>query len=250
MEKQDKNKKPKGRVPLERALSKLGFASRLESRALIEAGRVKVHGSVEKNPDRPVNPNSAHIEVDGQKTVKSESKLFIFHKPIAVVTTKRDPEGRKTIYDYLPEALQSFHPVGRLDMHTTGLLLLTNDTKLSHFLTDPESQIPRTYIVQVKGEVDLETIQKMKKGVMDGEDFLHADSVEILKKSGKESRLEIILSEGKNREIRRLCQNFEHEVLALKRIAFGSYELGELKSGDLKEVKINELHLIRNDIVV
>lgn len=227
---------PKGRVSLERALSKLGFSSRTEARALIEGGRVKVHGSLETNPDRPVNPDTAHIEVDGEKAIKQVSRLFLFHKPKGVVTTKHDPEGRKTIYDFLPEALKNFHSVGRLDMHTTGLLLLTNDTRLSSFLTDPHSRIPRVYIVQVRGEVQEATLHKMLSGVIDQGELLKADQARILKSSSKESKLELRLLEGKNREIRRLCQNLEHEVTALKRISFGDYQLGDLGPGQLEEV--------------
>ena len=227
----------KGRVTLERALSKLGFASRTEARDLIETGRVKVHGSVEKNPARPVNPDSAHIEVDGEKTTRAETELFIFHKPKGVVTTKRDPEGRKTIYDCLPKEFHHFHPVGRLDMNTTGLLLITNDTKLSNFLTDPESQIPRTYVVDVRGKFTEESSKKMREGVLDSEDLLIAQFVQILKSSEKESRLRLVLTEGKNREIRRLCLALNHEVIRLKRIAFGEYELGDLASEGLRAVR-------------
>ena len=224
----------KGRVSLVRALSKLGFASRTEAKSLIEGGRVKVHGSVETNPERAVNPDSAHIEVDGAKAKKGESLLLLFHKPKGCLTTKRDPEGRKTIYDFLPAEYHSFHPVGRLDLNTSGLLLLTNDTKLSSFLTDPKNKILRIYVVEVRGEVQESDVERMLEGVMDEGELLKASMVKILKKSGRESRIEIGLTEGKNREIRRLCLSLNHEVIALKRIAFGSYLLGDLRSGEFE----------------
>lgn len=227
----------KGRVPLIRAISKLGISSRGEAEALILSGRVKVHGSVELNPNRMVNPNSAHIEIDGQKAVKEHSQLYIFHKPTGVLTTKKDPEGRKTIYDLLPSELQNFHAVGRLDLHTSGLLLITNDTRWSHYLTDPSNQIERTYVVQVRGEVSEETQKKMEAGIEDEGEILIAKSVVIQKSSSKESRLVIILTQGKNREIRRLCEHFQHEVTALKRIAYGDYRLEDLPTGAVKEVK-------------
>jgi 23S rRNA pseudouridine2605 synthase len=236
MKKRSQNQK-KGRVTLDRALSKLGFSSRKEARLLIESGRVKVHGVVEKGPERMVNPDTAHIEVDRAKITRAETMLFIFHKPKGVVTTKRDPEGKKTIYDFLPSELKSFHPVGRLDMHTSGLLLLTNDTKLSSFLTAPESQIPRTYVVQVRGEFDEAVVEAMKRGVVDEGERLVAKDAEILKKSAKESRLRIVLLEGKNREIRRLCLALGHEVIGLKRISFGEFELGDLPVGEVRLVK-------------
>ncbi|NDG85276.1 MAG: rRNA pseudouridine synthase [Proteobacteria bacterium] len=230
-----RNPRQKGRVPLERALSKLGFASRTEARNLIESGKVKVHGSFETDPARLVNPDTAHIEVLGTKAVKAASRVVLFHKPKGVVTTKRDPEGRRTIYDLLPEELRSFHPVGRLDMHTTGLLLLTNDTRISSFLTDPANAIPRTYVVGVEGEVTQDEEQRMVEGVTDEGEVLKAEAVEVKKRSGKESLLVLTLTEGKNREIRRLCDALGHEVRMLKRIRFGSYELGDLAPGAWSE---------------
>lgn len=222
----------KGRVPLERALSKLGLASRTEARRLIEEGSVKVHGSIERDPLREVNPGSAHIEIQGKKARKETTRIVLFHKPKGVVTTKRDPDGRKTIYDLLPPELQSFHPVGRLDMHTTGLLLLTNDTRLSSWLTDPASGVPRTYVVSVRGEVAPDTLARMEKGIeLDGE-RLSANRAGIRKSSGRESLLFLELKEGKNREIRRLCKALGHEVTALKRIRFGEWDLGSLQPGE------------------
>ena len=229
-----KSKSP-GRVPLERALSKLGFASRTEARSLIESGRVKVHGSIEKNPLRPVNPDTAHIEVDRIKTVKESSRILLFHKPKSVLTSKRDPEGRPVIYDLLPPEFHHFHPVGRLDLHTTGLLLLTNDTKLSSFLTDPENEVPRTYLALVKGLVTEEDSARMVAGIEDQGEHLSARTVVIRKASGKESLLELELTEGKNREIRRLLKALGHEVKTLKRIAFGPYTLSDLKAGEWRE---------------
>ncbi len=225
----------KGRVPLERALSKLALASRTEARGLIESGNVKVHGSVETDPARLVNPDTAHIEVLGIKALKAAVRVILFHKPKGVVTTKRDPEARKTIYDLLPGELQHFHPVGRLDMHTTGLLLLTNHTRLSNFFTDPANAIPRTYVVGVEGELTPEGERRILEGVLDEGELLRAETVEVKKRSGKESLLVLTLTEGKNREIRRLLLAVGHEVRTLKRIRFGSYELGDLAPGAWRE---------------
>ena len=232
-----------GRVPLYRALSKLGKASREEAKELILAGQIKVHGVVETNPNRMINPDRAHVEIAGKKAVKDSPRLLRFHKPTGYLTTKRDPEGRPTIYDLLPEELFSFHPVGRLDQNTSGLLLLTNSTKISHFLTDPENKIPRTYIVQVRGLVTDDEIKQMKKGIIDIEEQLRFHQVEILKSSQKESKLQVVLLEGKYREIRRMCAHFEHEVVKLKRISYGSIELGDLASGEIKELETKTMRL-------
>jgi 23S rRNA pseudouridine2605 synthase len=228
----------KGRVPLTRALSKLGLASRTEARAAIESGRVKVHGSVETNPERLVNPDTAHIVIDGAKAVKSDTRVILFHKPRGVLTTKRDPEGRKTVYDLLPPGFQGFHPVGRLDMHTSGLLILTNDTKFSSFMTDPENGVPRTYLAGVDGEVAGSTLERMREGVQDDGEILSAKQVRILKASGKESLLEMVLTGGKYREIRRMCLALGHEVRSLKRIRYGNFSLDGLKPGEWAEAPL------------
>lgn len=219
----------KGRVSLDRALSKLGLCSRVEAGDLIRAGSVKVHGVVETNPERRVNPNTAHIVIDDLKAIKPTSLILVFHKPKGVLTTKRDPEGRKTIYDYLPRQYQSLHPVGRLDMQTSGLLLLTNDTKISSFMTEPANKVERVYLVTVQGNVGDDIAKNLMTGVNDLGERLKADQVKILKQSGKESLLELVLVAGKNREIRRLCLTLGYEVLKLKRIRYGKYELMDLK---------------------
>jgi 23S rRNA pseudouridine2605 synthase len=230
-----------GRVPLYRALSKLGKASREEAKAMILAGKIKVHGAVEINPNRMINPDRAHIEIAGTKAVKEIRRLILFHKPVGYLTTKRDPEGRPTIYDLLPNELHSFHPVGRLDQHTSGLLLLTNSTKISHFLTDPKNKIPRTYIVQVRGLVTIEIMNQMKKGIIDRDEQLQFHEVVLLKSSHRESKLEVVLLEGKYREIRRMCSYFEHEVQKLKRVSFGEFELGSIPSGGIHELETSSV---------
>jgi 23S rRNA pseudouridine2605 synthase len=230
-----RNSKQKGRVSLERALSKLGLCSRTEAREWIESGRVKVHGSVERDPLRQVNPDTAHVEIDGLKAARDEGRLILLHKPTGVLTTKRDPEGRPTIYSLLPPDLHSLHPVGRLDLHTSGLLLLTNLTRLSSFLTDPVHAIPRIYLVGVEGRVLEHALRNMEAGIEDEGEVLRARSATLLKASGKESLLRLELVEGKNREVRRLCGGLGHAVRSLKRVSFGPFALGELAPGSWRE---------------
>jgi 23S rRNA pseudouridine2605 synthase len=187
-----------------------------------------------------VNPDTAHIEIDGKKAEKSGTRLIIFHKPKGVLTTKRDPEGRKTIYDVLPLELHGLHPVGRLDQHTSGLLLLTNNTRLSSDLTDPKNRILRIYLAGVQGEVTDSTLEKMISGIRDGGELLQAERAQVLKRSGKESLIELGLTEGKYREVRRLCMALGHEVRSLKRIRFGEYVLGDLKPGDWVDAVLDQ----------
>lgn len=236
--------KNKPRVPLERALSKLGLASRTQARSLIEAGRVKVHGKVQTDPLFGVTPETAAIVIDGVAARPRERQVLILHKTRGVLTTREDERGRKTIFDLLPgHYLETghLHAVGRLDQATTGLILLTNDTRLSAWLTDPKSEIERTYLVTVRGEVTPLEIKKILQGVDSEVGRIAARAAELRKTSSRESHLVVTLDEGKNREIRRLFEALGHEVTALKRISYGALELGTLAPGEVIEVAEDEL---------
>ena len=135
--------RPRGTVSLARALSKIGLASRTDARAWILAGRVRVNGRIVTAPERAVRPEAAIIEIDGHVRSAAARRVIAFHKPRGVVTTRRDPEGRPTVFDVLGDAARGLMPIGRLDMASTGLLLLTNDTRLGHALTDPANRVPR-----------------------------------------------------------------------------------------------------------
>jgi 23S rRNA pseudouridine2605 synthase len=165
----------------------------------------------------------------------------MFHKPRGVVTTRRDPAGRRTIYDVLPGECGRLVPVGRLDLASTGLLLLTNDTRLADWLTDPRHGVPRTYLVTVRGRLAEATARAAEAGVADGPDTLTARQVTVRKASGRETHLVVELVGGKNREIRRLFAALGHEVTKLKRVAFGGLALGDLAPGLNREVADAEL---------
>lgn len=222
---------PKGHVTLTRALSKLGLASRTEAAALIASGRVSIDGRIERNPARTVVPERAQIRIDGEAPRRDERVVVMLNKPRGVVTTRRDPEGRTTAYDCLAGLSTRVEAVGRLDAASTGLLLFTNDTKLAHWLTDPANAIPRTYVVTVRGRVSDDDAARMASGIDDRGERLAARRVEVLKASGRESHLRVELVEGRNREIRRMCEAIGHEVTRLKRIAFGGVLLGDLPAG-------------------
>jgi len=192
---------------------------------------------------RWVVPEKARIEIDGKQPDRKERVLLLLHKTRGTITTRSDERGRPTVFDLLPEDLSRFgslHAVGRLDQATTGLLLLTNDTRLSSWLTDPESEIPRVYRVTARGEVSAEHVARMLAGVSSEVGVLKASAVELLKASGRESHLLITLHEGKNREIRRLLEAVGSEVTDLKRISFGGLELGSLKPGECRVVDDRE----------
>lgn len=226
-----------GTVPLERALSKLGLASRGETRAWTLAGRLTINGKIITDPLAPVSPEKSTFALDGVPLLTPEFRLVAFHKPRGCVTTRSDPDGKSTIYDHLPPELRSLHAVGRLDQNTSGLLLLTNDTRLSDALTDPRQAVPRAYIAEVRGHWTEEHSQRARAGITDQGEILGAQDIQILKASGRESRILLTLCEGKNREIRRLCKALGHEIQKLKRVRFGDQELGDLAVGAWRDVE-------------
>lgn len=230
-----------GQVPLERALSKLSIASRSQARQWVEAGRVSINRRVIKDPGFLVVPEKIRIEIDGNPVSRAECRTIMLYKPKGVVTTRSDEKGRKTVYDVLPESLRHLHPVGRLDMATTGLLLMTTDTRLSAFLTDPANAVPRVYTVSVKGMITQEDLRRLCEGILDQGERIKAEGVTLRKASGRESHLVVCLTEGKNREIRRMFEALGSEVTALKRVSFGALSLGDLKPGGFREVGANEI---------
>jgi len=235
-------RRPKHVVSLERALSKRGLASRSEARALILQGRVSVDGRTFRDPAARVVPERVTIAIDGVATKGGAEPLtIILHKPRGYVTTRSDPEGRRTIYDLLSDLPGRVVPVGRLDLATSGLLILTNDTQFGNWLTDPASAIPRIYLVTVKGEVSEETASRLIEGITRGSERLRAADVSVRKRSRRESHLTITLTEGKNREIRRLLDAVEHPVTELRRVQFGGLGLGTLPPGKWRRVSAAEL---------
>jgi len=237
------------RLTVDRLLSKLGIASRGTSQEWIRAGRVRINGRVIRDPATWVLWPKDAVSIDDRPIQDSLKRFFLFHKPREVITTRSDEKGRKTIFDVLPADLGYMHAVGRLDQATTGLLLLTNDSALSSYLTDPTSKVMRTYLVSVRGTFTEAQATEAVVGVVDGGERLQCHSVKIQKKSGRESHLEVVLTQGKNREIRRLFQALGHEVTRLRRIQFGPFRLEDLPSGAWREIPIADarkaLHKVR-----
>jgi 23S rRNA pseudouridine2605 synthase len=231
----------RGKVPLERALSKLGAASRAQTREWVLTGRLKVNGRTVTDPQFPVTPETDKFTVNGQPVGRQAWTTIILNKPGAVVTTRSDEKGRRTVFDLLPPDLKSLHAVGRLDMATTGLLIMTNDTRLSAWLTDPASAVVRVYSVTVKGCVKPGELAKAAAGIMDAGELLKPSKITLRKSSTRETHLMVELTEGKNREIRRLFEAIGHEVTALKRVSFGNLLLGDLQPGEFRLLSRAEL---------
>jgi 23S rRNA pseudouridine2605 synthase len=235
-----KNTKAK-KVALVRALSKLGLASRSQAYELIRSGKVEVNGTVVTDPAVQVAPGLTRIQVAGVEAERADWVCIALNKPRKVVTTRSDPEARTTVYDLIADLDARVVPVGRLDLASTGLLLMTNDTELADWLTDPATGIVRRYVVTVRGELSDESAQSLITGIVDGGERLKATSIDILKRSKRETHLIVELAEGKNREIRRLLKTAGHETTRLKRIAFGAIELGDLPPGKWRNVSVEEI---------
>jgi 23S rRNA pseudouridine2605 synthase len=236
-------RRPSGHVPLSRALSKLGIASRAEATRLIVEGRVTVDGRVVRAPEAPVVPERAQFAIDGLPAAHAPWRLILLDKPRGVMTTRRDPQGRPTVFDLVSGVAGHLVAVGRLDLATSGLLLLTTDTRLADWLTNPANRVPRVYAVTVRDEISDSAAASLTKGLeIDGE-RMAADEVIVRKRSRRETHLIVRLHEGRNREIRRLFAAVGHEVTSLRRVAFGGLELGTLGPGQWREVGREELRL-------
>jgi 23S rRNA pseudouridine2605 synthase len=238
-----------GQVPLDRALSKLGLASRAEARRLIVEGRVRVDGTPAVEPARLVVPERVHVTIDGVRRERPAPLTVMLNKPRGVVTTRRDPEGRPTAFDLVRDAGPHLVAVGRLDLASSGLLLFTNDTRLASALTDPAAGVLREYVVTVRGAFADAGRDRLTNGVVVDGERLRAREVDVLKRSGKETHLRLVLDEGRNREIRRLLRAAGHEVTRLLRVAFGSLRLGTLQPGRWRVLSVEEIQELRRDAV-
>ncbi len=228
-------------APLYLALCKLSGLARGAAQELIEQGQISVNGAVCRDPERLVNPATADIRQQGRPVARAPRTVIMLYKPRSIITSTKDEQNRPTVYSLLPPELHALHCVGRLDFATSGLLLLTNDSRLSHWLTEPANAVPRVYTVTVRGKMTEPDADKMRGGIVDDDETLRAASVLVRKASGRESHLVLTLQQGKNREIRRLCKAIGHEVTRLKRVSFGGLTLGNLQPGEFRPLTDDEL---------
>ena len=233
----------RGRLSLARALSKFGACSRREAERRILAGRVRVDGRVVLWPLRRIDPRRQRVSMDGVTVADDTERIvLLFHKPSGYITTRAEPGGRPTIYALLDDLGRWVFPVGRLDKDTAGLLVLTNDHQLGQRLTDPESHVPKTYHVRVAGVPDAAALRALREGVALGDGSLTRPArVRSLgtRRDGS-TWLEIVLTEGKNRQVRRMCAAVGHDVLVLVRVRIGSLPLGALAPGEWRRATRGE----------
>ena len=224
-------------------MSKLGFCSRSQAAELILAGRVKLNGALRRDPETPVHIGKDRIEIDGNPVIRNERIYLVLHKPRGAVTTASDEKGRDTVYDCLPKGLPWVAPVGRLDKASEGLLLLTNDSEWAARIAAPETHLDKIYHVQVGMIADEQLLEDLRRsGVRGAEDgqSLRAKRASILRHGERNSWIEIVLDEGKNRQIRRMLEHLQVEVLRLVRVAIGPLALGELPKGATRTLKPEE----------
>jgi 23S rRNA pseudouridine2605 synthase len=222
----------RGTAPLNRALSKLGILSRSRATQAIRDGRVRVDGRSVWDPLTPVPLDRSRLAVDGVTPAPAGWRAVLLHKPRGTVTTRHDPEGRRTVFDVLGDEGRGLVCVGRLDLATSGLLLLTTDTRLANWVADPVNAVPRVYVVTVRGKVDDAEVRRLTDGIVCRSERLRAAAFRLRKTSSRESHLIVELREGRNREVRRLFQAIGHKVTRLKRVRIGGLELGSLESGE------------------
>ncbi len=234
------------KVGLARALSKMGICSRSRAAEMIQTGRVRLNGAVKRNPETPVDLRSDRIEVDERAAVAANKIYLALNKPRGAITTASDEKGRETVYDFLragpprtkdracspgKSAPPWIAPVGRLDKASEGLLLLTNDSKWSARILAPESHLDKIYHVQIGQVADDELLSALQEGIESDGEVLHVKRVTRLRFGEKNSWLEVVLDQGKNRHIRRMLESLGAEVLRLVRVAIGPLALGDLAKG-------------------
>jgi len=216
---------------LERVLSKAGVGSRVEARRWVHAGRVKVNGTVTRNPDQWVDVARDRVRLDDKPLVARERLYVLLYKPAGYLTTYKDPQGRPTVYDLLTDVGTFLSTVGRLDFDTSGLLLLTNDNQFAERVTNPASHVPKTYLVKASMLLTDGQLQHLRDGIELADGPTRPAIVTRLRDSAKYTHFEITLTEGRNRQVRRMVEALEAHVLKLVRVKIGPLAIGKLPIG-------------------
>lgn len=232
------------RHELERILSKRGACSRVQAREWIRAGRVRLRGRVLLDPQQWLDLDEAGLELDGAALRPAPLVYLAFHKPRGLITTRTDPEGRPTIYSALGEWEAWVAPVGRLDRETSGLLLLTNDTRFAQWVCDPASAVEKTYRVEAKPRLSEAALERLRQGVELDDGPARALRVEKLGDRGPATRFLLTIDEGRNREVRRMVRAVGSRVEKLVRVSIGRLELGDLPSAAWRELNAPDLALL------
>jgi 23S rRNA pseudouridine2605 synthase len=235
---------------LQKIIAQAGLCSRRQAEELIKQGQVKVNGQLVSELGVKADPTKDRIEVRGKKLLKEERRYILLHKPIHCVTTSSDDRGRDTVFDHIKGVSERLFSVGRLDFDTEGLLLLTNDGELAHGLTHPSSQTPKVYQVKVEGNPSLETLEQLQMGVLLEDGPATATEVFMVNPGHRVSKrntwLQLTVTEGRNRMIRRMMEQVGHPVMRLRRVGFASLELTDaLRPGAWRNLKADEVKKLK-----
>ncbi len=233
---------------LDRVLSKAGVGSRTEARIWIGAGRVMVNGKKIQTPDFWVDPEADRVTLYGRPITASEKQYLLLYKPKGYLTTYKDPEGRPTIYDLLGGVKDFLFPVGRLDQDTTGLLILTNDGKFGDHITSPESKVSKTYLVKSSQLLSEEQLDRLRKGVELSDGPTAPALVKRIRDSQKYTFFEITITEGRNRQVRRMVEALGAKVLKLVRVRIGAIEIAGLEIGKYRTLTADEIRTLRKPL--
>ena len=227
---------------LQKIIARAGVASRRRAEALILDGQVRVNGRVVTELGTKADAARDEIRVGGRLISADVPRVYLLlHKPVGYVTTTHDPEGRPTVLDLIRREKERLYPVGRLDWDTSGLILLTNDGEMTRYLTHPSSEVPRTYQAKVEGIPEAGTLARLSRGIrLEGKLTLPA-KVRLFRKLSHSAWIEITLTEGRNRQVRRMCEQVGHPVLKLRRVALGPLELGPLPPGQFRYLHPQEI---------
>lgn len=228
-------------IRLQKVLSQAGIASRRAAEDLIFRGRVEVNGEVVAEQGRRVDPTKDVIRVDGVRVPpQRQTRYLVLNKPRGVLSAMEDPHGRRTLSEFVPDGVRLFH-VGRLDADTEGLLLLTNDGDFAQRMTHPSYEVPKTYVAEVSGLVSPATLKRLLKGIVLEDGPIQADRVQLVQRAEDRSLVKVELHSGRNRIVRRMFDAVGHPVRKLSRVAIGPVRLGELRSGQVRELTGEEL---------
>lgn len=234
-------------VRLQKFLAEAGIASRRKSEELILAGEISVNGNVVRELGVKINDKTDVVLYKGERVQPQSRKVYIMlHKPEGFVTTVKDQFGRASVADLVKDIDERIFPVGRLDYNTSGLLIMTNDGSLTYKLTHPKYEVSKKYMVKIYGEPDAKALKKFRNGMyIDGKKTKPA-KIDITKKDERFSYAEITISEGRNRQIRKMCEEIKHPVASLKRIAVGELSLGDLPKGKYRPLTQKEIDYLKS----
>jgi len=216
---------------LDRVLSRAGVGSRTEARKWIAEGRVAVNGRKVQTPDAWADPDRDRVTLDGKPLRAAEKVYLLLYKPKGYLSTHKDPEGRPTIYDLLKDVPEKVFSAGRLDQDTSGLLLITNDTAFGDHVTDPESHVPKTYLVKASALLSEDQLQRLRNGVELSDGLTRPADVKRVRDSARFTFFEITITEGRNRQVRRMVEALGAKALKLVRVKIGTIGIGDLEIG-------------------